>query len=56
MKRRRFIELIGGAAAAWPLTVRAQPATKLPIIGFPGAGSPAGWSHWTAAFSQRLGS
>ena len=26
----------------------------MPIIGFSGAGSPSGWSHWTAAFLQRL--
>jgi len=34
MQRRVFIAIVGGAAAAWPLTARGQPARKLPRIGY----------------------
>ena len=54
VKRREFITLIGGAAAAWPLAARAQVSSRLPLVAWLSGGARPASLGFVDAFLQGM--
>jgi putative ABC transport system substrate-binding protein len=55
MRRRKFLSVVGGAAAAtWPLAARGQQKRALPVIGYLNGASANQFPHLVAAFRRGL--
>ena len=55
MRRREFIKVIAGSAAAWPFAARAQQPT-MPVVGFLNAASAEGYTKFVGEFRRGLNS
>ena len=53
MRRREFIALLGGVAAAWPISARAQ-KSAVPVIGFLSGASIETLGDYVTIFKQSL--
>ena len=53
MRRREFVSLLGGVAAAWPLAARAQ-QPAVPVVGFLSPLAPGSGGHLHEVFRRGL--
>jgi putative ABC transport system substrate-binding protein len=55
MRRREFLGIFGGAAAAWPFAAQAQQPAPPPVIGFLSQSTPEAGAAFVAAVRKGLG-